>query len=80
MIAINLFPLGILQLKDVLENGYWHARSPAFLDRTDVVALEWARLPADTVFIVLGVIPLAIAALLAYRWVTWPARSAAAKG
>jgi nitric oxide reductase subunit B len=80
MIAINLFPLGILQLKDVLENGYWHARSPAFLDRSDVVALEWARLPADTVFIVLGVMPLAIAALLAYRWVTWPARSAAAKG
>jgi len=78
MVATNLFPLGVLQLKDVLENGYWHARSPAFLDRADVVALEWVRLPADAVFIVLGIVPLVIAALLAYRWGTWPAENAAA--
>ena len=25
MVVSNLFPLGVLQLLDVLENGYWHA-------------------------------------------------------
>jgi nitric oxide reductase subunit B len=30
MVVSNLFPGGVLQLYDVLQNGYWHARSPAF--------------------------------------------------
>ena len=33
MSVSNLLPAGVLQLVDVLENGYWHARSGAFLDR-----------------------------------------------
>jgi nitric oxide reductase subunit B len=74
MVATNLFPLGVLQLKDALEHGYWHARGEAFLGRPFVAAMEWARLPADAVFIVLGVVPLVVASLLAYRWVAWPAK------
>jgi nitric oxide reductase subunit B len=67
MVAGNLFPGGVLQLHDVLTNGYWHARGADYLDQDFVRFLEWCRLPGDAVFILLGVIPLVIAALLTYR-------------
>jgi nitric oxide reductase subunit B len=51
----------------VLHNGYWHARGPLFLGQRTVHMVEWLRLPADLVFIGLGVIPLVIASLLAYK-------------
>jgi nitric oxide reductase subunit B len=67
MVVLNLFPAGVLQLLDVLHNGYWHARGPLFLQQHTVHLVEWLRLPADLVFIGLGVIPLLIAALIAYK-------------
>jgi nitric oxide reductase subunit B len=67
MVASNLFPGGVLQLADVLKNGYWHARGQAFLTERVVRVLEWLRLPGDLVFIGLGVLPLVIAALLTYK-------------
>jgi len=67
MVATNLFPAGVLQLLDVLKHGYWHARSPAFLDQKLTLTLEWLRLPADAIFILLGVIPLLVAGGLTYR-------------
>ena len=66
MILSNLFPGGVLQLRDVLQNGYWHARSAAFGHSTLMQALEWARLPGDLIFIAVGVVPLVIAALKTY--------------
>jgi len=66
MVAGNLFPEGILQLADVLKNGYWHARGADFLNLDAVRLLEWMRLPGDGVFIVFGVLPLSIAAVTAY--------------
>ena len=64
MVLSNLFPGGVLQLADVLHHGYWHARGPEFLNERIVRIIEWARLPADVVFIVAGVIP----ALVASGW------------
>jgi nitric oxide reductase subunit B len=55
MVFVNLFPLGVLQLADVVTNGYWHARSLEFFEQHAFV--EWLRLPGDVVFI-LGVLPL----------------------
>ena len=66
MIVLSLFPTGVLQLWDVIENGYWHGRSPAFLDQPIMGYLEWARLPADVIFIVFGVVPLVIATIRTY--------------
>jgi nitric oxide reductase subunit B len=63
MVCVNLFPIGALQLRDALVNGYWHARSPDFFARGDVHALEWLRLPGDIVFIVGGIVPLVYLAL-----------------
>jgi len=66
MIAGSLFPGGVLQLYDVLQNGYWHARSAAFGHSPLMHALEWARLPGDLIFIAFGAVPLVIAALKTY--------------
>ena len=66
MVVMSLFPAGVLQLIDVLENGYWHARSLAYTGSDLARLLEWTRLPGDLVFIVFGVVPIAIAAVRAY--------------
>jgi nitric oxide reductase subunit B len=66
MIVADLFPGGVLQLYDVLQNGYWHARSAVFTHSPLMNALEWARLPGDLVFIAVGVAPLVIAAVKTY--------------
>jgi nitric oxide reductase subunit B len=69
MVVLNLFPGGVLQFLDVLKNGYWHARSPHFLDEKTLHMIEWARLPADSIFILLGVVPLLVATSFTYRFV-----------
>ena len=69
MVVLNLFPGGVLQFFDVLNNGYWHARGPEFLNDRMTILIEWMRLPADAVFILLGVVPLLISAGLTYRFV-----------
>jgi nitric oxide reductase subunit B len=61
MVVSNLFPGGVLQLWDVLQHGYWHARGPEFLSQRIMRIIEWCRLPGDLVFIGLGVLPLLIA-------------------
>ena len=66
MVVMSLFPAGVLQLADVLENGYWHARSLAYTGGELARLLEWCRLPGDLVFIVFGVVPIVIAATRAY--------------
>jgi nitric oxide reductase subunit B len=69
MVVLNLFPAGVLQLLDVLKNGYWHARGPEFLNDRITILIEWIRLPADAIFILFGVVPLLISAGFAYRFV-----------
>ncbi len=69
MVVSNLFPGGVLQLRDALNHGYWHARSTLFLDEHIMRTIEWMRLPGDLVFIVLGVVPTLMAALITYQTV-----------
>lgn len=66
MVVLSLFPAGILQLHDVITNGYWHARSLAYTAGTVPRLLEWLRMPGDLVFIFLGALPIAIAMCLGY--------------
>ena len=61
MIVSNLFPGDVLQFYDLLQDGYWHARSASFGHGPRMHMLEWARLPGDFIFITVGV-PLVIAA------------------
>ncbi|MBI4803676.1 MAG: nitric-oxide reductase large subunit [Desulfovibrio sp.] len=66
MLAGSLFPGGVMQLYDVLQNGYWHARGLDYLNRDMVRLIEWARMPGDVVFIAFGAAPMAVAAVLTY--------------
>jgi nitric oxide reductase subunit B len=53
----------VLQLLDVLKNGYWHARSQAYMGQPLVKTIEWIRMGPDLIFVLAGCIPLAIAVL-----------------
>jgi len=66
MVILSLFPGGVFQLLDVLDNGYWHARNPAYLNGPVANHVEWLRMPADLIFIIFGALPLAYAALRCY--------------
>ena len=66
MVITNLFPEGILQIWDVLENGYWHARSLEFIGSDRIRALEWVSMPSHVILIVVGVVPMVIASGLTY--------------
>src|SRR5262249_52321627 len=47
MIVLSLFPGGILQVLDVLQNGYWHARSLEYTGSKLARLSEWMRLWGD---------------------------------
>ncbi len=66
MVVTNLFPGGVLQLVDVLQNGYWHARGPEYMNARLSILIEWFRMPADVIFIILGVVPMLIAVVKSY--------------
>ncbi len=66
MVVLDLFPAGVLQLRDVLANGYWHARRLTFALGGTYHRLEWARIVGDVTFLALGALPIAIAALRSY--------------
>jgi nitric oxide reductase subunit B len=65
MILLDLFPAGVLQLWDVVANGYWHARRLEYSMSGTFHVLEWIRLAGDTVFLVLGALPIAVATVRA---------------
>lgn len=66
MVILQLFPTGVLQFLDVINNGYWHARSTAFGNSPAAITLAWARLPADLTFIIVGVLPMLYAVVRTY--------------
>jgi nitric oxide reductase subunit B len=61
MVIFSLFPGGIMQILDVLQNGYWHARSLEYTGQHSARLIEWLRTPGDLVFIFVGVVPALIA-------------------
>jgi nitric oxide reductase subunit B len=69
MVLLSLFPGGVLQLQDVLKNGYWHARSSAYLTSNMSKLIEWVRLPGDLVFGIVGVLPVVIAIAMTYWYI-----------
>ncbi|HWQ09160.1 MAG TPA: cbb3-type cytochrome c oxidase subunit I, partial [Holophaga sp.] len=50
MAAGSLFPGGVLQVYDVLQHGYWHARGLDYTGRDLTRFIEWCRMPGDVVF------------------------------
>ena len=66
MVITNLFPEGILQIRDVLDNGYWHARSLEFMGQDRIRMMEWIGMPSHMILIFLGVVPMVGASTLTY--------------
>jgi nitric oxide reductase subunit B len=64
MILLDLFPAGVLQLWDVLTNGYWHGRRLEYLMGGNYHILEWVRIVGDLIFLLLGAVPIVFATLL----------------
>ncbi|HEX5054462.1 MAG TPA: nitric-oxide reductase large subunit [Planctomycetota bacterium] len=63
MVLLDLFPAGVMQFWDSISHGYWHARELTYTMTGMFHTLEWVRLGADTVFLVVGVVPLVFATL-----------------
>ena len=67
MLFVNLVPIGILQLYDSFQNGYWHAREPEFFKQGAVRVFEWLRMPGDLLFIFGGICPVVYLALRVFK-------------
>jgi nitric oxide reductase subunit B len=52
----------VLQAIESFRNGYWSARSVEFYQQPIVNKLLWLRMVPDTVFIVVGILPIVAAA------------------
>lgn len=61
MIVITLLPVGFMQLKHSFDFGYWSARDFSFYQEGPVNLLLWLRIIPDSIFIVLGILPLVYA-------------------
>ena len=67
MLFVNLVPIGIVQLYDSFQHGYWHAREPDFFQQPLIRIFEWLRLPGDVLFILGGIVPVVYLALRMFR-------------
>ncbi|QDV52281.1 nitric-oxide reductase large subunit [Gimesia fumaroli] len=59
MCILSLLPVGLLQTKASVEQGYWYARSSEFMQGDLMQTLRWMRVPGDTIFF-LGAVALVI--------------------
>ncbi len=67
-VILDLFPAGVLQLWDSMQNGYWHARELTYLMSGYFHTLEWIRMFGDLTFILIGVIPIVVAILRTFMF------------
>ena len=67
MCFATLLPLGILQLYESVNHGYFEARELKFLTNDTNALIEWPRLPCDIVFIGGGAVPALHIAYLGIR-------------
>lgn len=58
MVLLDLLPAGTLQLKSVVENGLWFARSEQFIKGGIFESFTWLRAIGACVFLFGGVLPL----------------------
>ena len=63
MMFATLLPLGTMQLWASVNQGYYEARTLAYITQPGNVALEWMRMPGDVIFLVGGILP--------FIWITW---------
>jgi nitric oxide reductase subunit B len=72
MVFATLFPLGILQLYEAVNHGYFEARTLKFIGNPVNSFIEWLRFPGDAVFIIGGALPVLYICFLAIRHMVTP--------
>jgi nitric oxide reductase subunit B len=60
--VVTLVPVGVMQALESFQNGFWSARSMEFYQQPVVKMLLWLRIVPDSVFIVVGALPIVAAA------------------
>ncbi|MEO8814493.1 MAG: cbb3-type cytochrome c oxidase subunit I [Mycobacterium sp.] len=65
MVFVTLLPLGVLQLFQSVNVGYFEARSLGYITNPGNSVLEWLRLPGDLMVIFGGAVP--------FCWIAWTA-------
>ena len=77
MFVLRLFPAGFMQLTDVAQNGYGHARSQAHHGSRWPQLFEWLPLHGDVVLIAFEAVPVLLRVFLAYvhPFSDWPSAS-----
>lgn len=58
MVFLDLFPAGIHQMSVILSEGFWFARSQAFINSTAFQTMTWFRIVGGAIFFCGGVLPL----------------------
>ena len=48
MVVMTLFPSGVLQVRDVTQDGYWHARTLEYIGSSRSHLLERLRVPLES--------------------------------
>jgi nitric oxide reductase subunit B len=59
MVGLSLLPVGLAQTWASVEQGYWFARSPEFIQSPVLQFFRWMRAPGDIMFTA-GVVALAV--------------------
>ncbi len=67
MVALDLFPVGILQFKAVVEHGLTYARGTEFMESTAFQSMTWLRIIGGSIFVLGGVIPIVWFILTKYK-------------
>ncbi|WP_454084806.1 nitric-oxide reductase large subunit [Georgenia sp. Marseille-Q6866] len=63
MVFATLLPLGVMQLWNSVNVGYYEARTLGYIAQPGNVVLEWLRMPGDVLFILGGILP--------FVWICW---------
>jgi nitric oxide reductase subunit B len=50
MVTLSLLPVGLMQTWASVEQGYWYARSPEFMQTGVMETFRWLRVIGDTIF------------------------------
>jgi nitric oxide reductase subunit B len=66
MVGLNIFPVGIYQLVQSYQHGFWYARSEAVINSWFFQTFTWTRVLGDVLFVLGGTIP--IAYFMVTRW------------
>ncbi|MCM3661789.1 cbb3-type cytochrome c oxidase subunit I [Georgenia satyanarayanai] len=63
MVFATLLPLGVMQLWNSVNFGYYEARTLGYITQPGNVVLEWLRMPGDVLFLLGGILP--------FVWICW---------